>query len=187
MADQSHTHQPRWHDVSHASFPADVLGQVNNAVAEKIRETQKPPDDPQPTGPDSGDDNSDSQPPPNKGKLFVDATCAPADITYPTDFKLLNKAREKSEQIIDELHKARGRGYKKPRTYRQRARKQFLSVAKDKRISRKKMRRCRRQKLGYLRRNLKSIDGLGQHTGLGGLSRRQYKELLVISEVLRQQ
>jgi len=167
-------------------FPADVLSQVNNAIAKKVREKQRPPDDPPPQKGGS-DEGSEQQPLFNQGQLLVDATCAPADITYPTDLKLLNKAREKSEQIIDELHKARGRGHKKPRTYRQRARKQFLSVAKGKRISRKKMQRCRRQQLGYLRRNLKSIDRLSQGTGLGILSRGRYKELLVISEVLRQQ
>ena len=93
----------------------------------------------------------------------------------------------KSEQVIDILHKERGAGQKKPRTYRQRARKQFLAVAKDKRISRQKIRRCLRQQLGYLRRNLKSIDLLALHTGLGVLNTRQYKDLLVISEVFRQQ
>lgn len=167
-------------------FPADVLSQVNNTIAQKVREKQTPPEDPPPQK-GGGDEGSEQQPLFNQGQLLVDATCAPADITYPTDLKLLNKAREKSEQIIDELHKARGRGYKKPRTYRQRARKQFLSVAKDKRISRKKMQRCHRQQLGYLRRNLKSIDRLSRLTGLSILSRGRYKELLVISEVLRQQ
>ena len=29
----------------------------------------------------------------NRGKLILDATCAPADITYPTDLKILNAAR----------------------------------------------------------------------------------------------
>jgi len=33
----------------------------------------------------------------NKGKLLMDATVAPQNITYPTDLKLLNAAREKSE------------------------------------------------------------------------------------------
>ena len=33
----------------------------------------------------------------NKGKLLIDATCAPADIRYPTDISLVNEAREKSE------------------------------------------------------------------------------------------
>jgi hypothetical protein len=31
----------------------------------------------------------------NQGKLLLDATCAPADISYPTDLSLLNEAREK--------------------------------------------------------------------------------------------
>ena len=40
----------------------------------------------------------------NRGKLIIDATCAPADITYPTDLKILNAAQEKTESIIDILH-----------------------------------------------------------------------------------
>ena len=39
----------------------------------------------------------------NKGSLLIDATCIPSDITYPTDLKLLNQAREKTEQMIDVL------------------------------------------------------------------------------------
>ncbi|BBO67980.1 hypothetical protein DSCA_19100 [Desulfosarcina alkanivorans] len=35
----------------------------------------------------------------------MDATCAPEDITNPTDLKLLNKAREKSGWIYD--HRSR--------------------------------------------------------------------------------
>lgn len=171
-------------------FPADVVQHVNDAVAEKIREAQPPPDDPEdPQVPSAGDNEGKGTgaPPTNQGKLLVDATCAPADITYPTDLKLLGDAREKSEEIIDELHKARGPGHKKPRTYRQRARRQFLSAAKSERLSRKKLRKCRRQQLGYLRRNLKSIGNLAEQVKLTVLDRRQYKNLLVISEVLRQQ
>ena len=41
----------------------------------------------------------------NSGKLLMDATVAPQNITYPTDLKLLNAAREKSEGIIDKLYK----------------------------------------------------------------------------------
>ncbi|MET3212191.1 UNVERIFIED_CONTAM: hypothetical protein ABIC26_005213 [Paenibacillus sp. PvR008] len=40
----------------------------------------------------------------NKGTLMLDATCAPADIKYPTDLGLLNHAREILEGIIDVLH-----------------------------------------------------------------------------------
>ena len=35
----------------------------------------------------------------NKGKLLVDASCAPADIRYPTDISLLNEAREKTAKM----------------------------------------------------------------------------------------
>jgi len=41
----------------------------------------------------------------NEGKLLLDATCTPADIKYPTDVGILNKAREKTEKIIDKLYK----------------------------------------------------------------------------------
>ena len=40
----------------------------------------------------------------NSGKLLIDASVTPADITYPTDLKLLNAAREKAEHLIDLLH-----------------------------------------------------------------------------------
>jgi hypothetical protein len=36
---------------------------------------------------------------------LLDATCTPADIKYPTDVGILNKAREKTEKIIDKLYK----------------------------------------------------------------------------------
>ncbi|NBO66446.1 MAG: transposase [Acidobacteria bacterium] len=39
----------------------------------------------------------------NWGTLSFDASCTPADITYPTDLKSLNKARETSEQFLDNL------------------------------------------------------------------------------------
>jgi hypothetical protein len=41
----------------------------------------------------------------NQGKLIIDATSAPVDISYPTDLGLLNKARVHTEKIIDILYK----------------------------------------------------------------------------------
>jgi hypothetical protein len=49
------------------------------------------------------------------------------------------------------------------------------------------MRKAIRQQLGYLGRNLKTIDKLSQITSLLRLKKRMYKLLLVISEVYRQQ
>ena len=74
----------------------------------------------------------------NQGKLIIDATCAPADISYPTDLNLLNQARIKTEKIIDILYKLIKKKFdKKPITYRQTARKEYLKVAKKRRPTRK--------------------------------------------------
>ncbi|HBW88430.1 MAG TPA: IS5/IS1182 family transposase, partial [Cyanobacteria bacterium UBA11149] len=63
----------------------------------------------------------------NKGKLILDATCAPADITYPNDLGLLNQARITIEKIIDILYKPlKEQIEKKPKTYRNLARKNYL-------------------------------------------------------------
>jgi hypothetical protein len=117
----------------------------------------------------------------------VDATCAPEDITFPTDLKLLNKAREESEQIIDTLHKRMPRGSKKPRTYRLKARRDFLQISKSKRASKKAIRKGIRKQLGYLGRNLRSIAKQNDKVCLTHLDKRQYKTLLVIGELYRQQ
>lgn len=161
-------------------FPADTLSRINEVIVLKAAEISTK---------DNNDDEDDPGEPKasNKGKLLLDATCVPADITYPTDLKLLNSAREKSEQIIDVLHKSRGKGQKKPRTYRVKARKAYLAVAKSKKVKSSKLRKSLRGQLGYLRRNLSSIDKLSCSAKLTELTRRQYRDLLVVSELYRQQ
>jgi hypothetical protein len=164
-------------------FPEDIMNRINEliamkAIAAKSKKTKKDHDH---------DDDPSGSGTKNKGKLLIDATCAPEDINYPTDLKLLNKAREQTEQIIDTLHKAMPKGTKKPRTYRQIARKDFLKVSKSKKARQKTLRKALRKQLGYLRRNLKSIEKQCQTVSLAELSNRQYKTLLVISELFRQQ
>ena len=124
---------------------------------------------------------------PNRGKLLLDATCAPADIGYPTDIGILNEGREKSESIIDRLHEKLKGVQKKVRTYRRVARKEYLKVVKSRKPSRRLIRRGIGKQLRYLRRNLKHIKELAQKVGLTELPRKVYRDLLVISEVYRQQ
>ena len=88
--------------------------------------------------PHTEDEGSDD---PNAGpgnQIPIDASCAPVDITHPTDLKLLTDARESTEQAIDDLcdHHS-GLRIHKPRYNRGRARASFLIVAKQ------KMPRCR--------------------------------------------
>ncbi len=158
-----------------------MVCEINEAVNKKaVSRTKKSSDD------DDSRTGGGSKPK-NKGKLLVDATCAPADITFPTDLKLLNKAREISEQIIDVLHEPHKGKMKKPRTYRRKARKDFLSVAKSKRLSKGKRRKAIRKQIGYTNRNLKTISKLSKVSSFSLLDKRQYKDLLVITELLRQQ
>ena len=163
-------------------FSMDVVAEVNEMSLEKTwRNTNEKPEEKT-----SGADD-DLPPPPNSGKLIVDATCAPADISYPLDLKLLNKAREKSEVIIDILYQSAVGLKEKPRTDKKKARKQYLVVAKSKRPGKQKLRKAIGQQLAHLGRNLKHIDNLLNYTTLEHLSRKLYKDLLVISEVFRQQ
>src|SRR5208337_5520808 len=48
----------------------------------------------------------------------------------------------------------------KPRTYRRKARKQYLNLAKKKNKSRKELHKAIGQQIRYLRRNIKSINNL---------------------------
>lgn len=107
--------------------------------------------------------------------------------------KLLNDGREKLEEIIDVLHEPLKGEQKKVRTYRQKARKDYLKVAKKRRPSKQKIRSGIRKQLQYIARNLRHIDALsqcedfGQKSSLASLSKRMYKNLLVIAELYRQQ
>jgi transposase, IS5 family len=166
-------------------FDAQFIDDINQIVIQKGRKKsissssdQEPPDSDNP-----GSDSKET----HQGKLIIDATCAPADIHYPTDLALLNKAREKSEEIIDQLHFHESERRKKPRTYRKKARKQFLALARRKRLILNEIRKGRSQQLNYLKRNLGHIAHLSIEVSLGNLSRVQYKNLLVIHEVFRQQ
>jgi hypothetical protein len=120
----------------------------------------------------------------NKGKLVIDATCAPADVAFPQDLKLLNKAREKTEKMIDLLHDSESG--KKPRTYRKTARKCFLKLSKAKRKSGKELRKGIRKQLGFLGRNLAHINSLIDKLG-NTLSERLKKELETIRQIFNQQ
>ncbi len=69
----------------------------------------------------------------NWGTLTIDASYTPADITFLTDLKLLNEARESTERIIDDLCAQRSDLRKQQPQYdRGRARAAFLNVAKQK-------------------------------------------------------
>lgn len=104
-----------------------------------------------------------------------------------TDTSLVNEAREKSERIIDILFKPLSGLQRKPRTYRQKARRLFVSYSKNRKHSGQQRRKMLRQQLGFLGRNLQTIAKLAGQVPLSLLDRHQYRNLLVIHEIYRQQ
>ena len=115
----------------------EIIGEINEMIisAEQAKlekekeESQK----------DESDDSDDIDK--NSGTMIVDATCAPSQISYPQDISLLNKARECSEKIIDELHV-----------------KGYTSYARIRKPKAKQTRKAIGKQLGYLKRNIGHIE-----------------------------
>lgn len=125
----------------------------------------------------------------NEGKLLLDATCTPADIKYPTDIGILNEAREKTEKIIDKLYEEiKEKRKEKPRTYREVARKEYLAIAKKRRVSKKERRKGTKKQLGYIKRNLSHIEKMIEEGAkLEKLTKKEQEELVTIGKVYEQQ
>ena len=143
----------------------EVLAEINEMI---IQESQ-----------DDKDDDDDN----NSGTMIVDATCAPSQIRYPQDVSLLNEARENAEKFVDLLHDPSDG--KKPRTYRKKARKDYLEYARSRKHTAKMTRKAIGKQLGYLRRDLSYIDTmLGQGKTLNV---RELQRLDTIRSIYEQQ
>lgn len=166
-----------------------------NEINEKIlglRHTKEPNKNTDSTDVDSSDsaqtreDTLPSETPTHKGKLITDATACPQDIAYPTDLNLLSDAREKAEELIDILYQPHLHG-KKPRTYREKARKDYLHTAQKKKKSKREIRAAVRKQLNYLKRDIKTLHRLLDVYTTIPLEHLQYKYLLVIQTLYDQQ
>jgi transposase, IS5 family len=101
---------------------------------------------------------------------------------------LLNQAREQTEKIIDVLcSHVKETAKTKPRTYRKTARRDYLSVAKKRRVTKKQRKKAIKKQLQYIKRNLASIEKIADKVGLQVLKARHYRMLLIVVEVNRQQ
>ena len=130
-------------------FQSAIIDSVVDAKAKRKKTSSEKPDQDDNEPPSVSGSGSPDKEPEHEGKLILDATVAPQAIRYPTDLSLLNEAREFSEQIIDELY-PKTDGKKKPRTYREKARKAFLAIVKQRRPSGKVRRRGIKQQLQCL-------------------------------------
>ncbi|MDY6935701.1 MAG: transposase [Spirochaetota bacterium] len=124
-------------------FRKRLSGDILNGINELTIGNDKNNGDPQDNILDVDNDKIEDTEDKNKGKLILDATCAPSDIRYPTDLSLLNEAREKLELIIDVLHNPLKVKEKKPRTYRGKARVDYLKLAKKRKKTHKEIRKSK--------------------------------------------
>lgn len=155
----------------------EILGEINEMIIARARDKESTPAD------DNTHDDHNNSEPPNDGTLIVDATCAPSEMRYPTDTSLLNEARENSEKLIDWLHTP-GEG-EKPRTYRKRAHKETVRFVRQRKPGKKKIRKCIKKQLGYLGRNLRTIDKMLESGKV--LPPKQGERLETIRKVYEQQ
>ena len=161
----------------------EVLGEINEMIVRdaKARQAKEAKSEDH----DDSEDDSDHDPGQggNGGTMIVDATCAPSNIRYPQDISLLNEARENAEKLLDILHDpADG---KKPRTYRKRARKDYLKYVRCRKHTAKMTRKAIGRQLSYLKRDLEAIDGkllLGKP-----LTDRQMERLNTLRSIYQQQ
>lgn len=122
---------------------------------------------------------------PHGGMIIVDATCAPADIKYPTDTNLLAEAIEKTDGMIDEMQEPFKGIEPRPRTYRNKSRKLFTGFVKQRKPNAKTIRKVKGKQLNYLKRNLKAIEQMRQRGGK--LPEKREKQLETINTLYEQQ
>ena len=156
-----------------------VMQEINELICLEKKSDDRDPDDKNAPGGGSGKKN--------KGRLIIDATCAPADIRYPTDRSLLNEAREKLEMTIDTLYEPFKGQMVKPRTYRRNARKDYLYQAKAKKHHKKALRKAVGKQLRYVARDIRIVKDLLNMDGHGTLSQKQEREFQTIQKLYEQQ
>lgn len=151
----------------------EILGEINELIIAKAEGKDESADD----------DDSDESEPPNSGSLIVDATCAPQNIRYPQDTSLLNEARENLEQMVDDLHDPKDG--EKPRTYRRKAHRDYLKIAKKRNKTAKEIRKGAGKQLRYIRRDLEIVEEMLKSGKT--LSDRQSERLKTIQALFEQQ
>lgn len=124
---------------------------------------------------------------PHKGDMLLDATACVADIKYPTDLDLLNDSRGKAELLIDNICKRKS--FEKPRTYRQKARRDYLYAIKRRNLGKNKRRKAIKKQIQYLRRDIKYINDLLDKCveDVRVLTKGELKYFWVIQNLLLQQ
>lgn len=155
----------------------EVIAEINEMIIAYNRPEEAPQQDDKQDGQDNGDDKG------NHGTMILDATCAPQNISYPQDVKLLNEARKNLEKIIDNM--CVRHGVKKPRMYRKNAKRDYLRFAKNRKHTKKKTRKAIKAQLQYVKRDLRYV---GEFIEQGIMpDHKQMERVSTIQKVYEQQ
>ena len=175
------------------SLGLDTINAINEKIVKlktriegKIKEKGEEDSPPDTKEFEGGEEKTKEEEVPHKGRVIIDATACPQDISYPTDLNLLSDAREKAEELIDFLYDHSLHGIK-PRTYRKEARKYYLQTAQKKNKTGKSIRKAVGKQLRYLKRNIGILHHLLDSYQRLPFKRRQLKYFYVIQTVYEQQ
>ena len=174
--------------LNSASLDENVLAEINEMIAAYNSPDDSSDDDSNSSGNSDNNTNhenaKETSEPKNEGTLILDATCAPQNIAYPQDINLLNEARENLESMIDQI--CDEYNFYKPRMYRKKAREAYLTLAKCRKRTVKKIRKAIGQQLRFISRDLGYIDMFVLYNEVV-LTEKQKNRIDVIKELYEQQ
>jgi len=165
---------------------ADSINAINDRIIQLRVGFAKDNSEDEVDGNDNQDGSDSTNQLKNDGRVLYDATACPQDIAFPTDLNLLNDAREKLEEIIDVLYDPELLE-KKPRTYREVARTDYLHTAQKRKKTAKDIRKAVKKQLAYVSRDLRTINALLDKYDRIPLQWREHRYLLVINTLYEQQ
>jgi hypothetical protein len=121
-----------------------------------------------------------------KKGVLCDGTVLNENIKYPNDVGLLNDARE---WLVDKIKKYGTRIGKVYRTYCRVARKCYLNFSKKKQKSKKLIKKCKKQMIQYVRRNINQMEEIITVMRENGLVMRKKVEerFSVVKKIFDQQ
>lgn len=156
---------------------SEILGEINEMII------RKKDDDNHKLSGRSDSSNENSKTSENRGTIILDATCAPQNIAFPQDTNLLNECREKLEGVIDYI--CEKNALFKPRTYRRKARKDYLAIARTKKKTAGKLRKAIKKQLQYVKRDFAYISSYLEQGY--GITEKQKTLLTVLHTLYNQQ
>jgi hypothetical protein len=158
-------------------FSKDAMAKINEEIFRRRRLIEgKPSGEDPPTDGEGG----------NKGTQILDATCAPADIRYPTDLSLLNECREGTEKIIDDVWDETERKGHKTAYSRKKARKGYLKIAKQRKPRKSQVRPAVREQWECVEKNEETLEEMRSKISMESYL-KHWERLRKISEIAKQQ